>query len=114
MPILVAYDELKDGLWALHAGQDGANEEVIKWSCDVLHDCGYGRCDITAKSDQEPAIVSLRGHRGESRWWHCPVQFPSSMISVERQDGKRIKDIPRPHACVKAPLRVEGQARPFC
>ena len=60
MPIIVAYDELKEGFWALHAGTKGANAEVIKWSCDTLEDSGYGGCDITVKSDQEPAIVSLR------------------------------------------------------
>ena len=60
MPILVVYDELREGFWALDADKKGANSEVIKWCCDTLEDSGYLGADVTVKSDQEPAIAAVR------------------------------------------------------
>ena len=60
MPVLVTYDELKEGFWALHAEKKGATAEVVKWCCNTLEDSGYGGNEVSVKTDQEPAIVSLR------------------------------------------------------
>ena len=38
MPMLVAYDEGKDGLWALQVDRKGVAAELEKWCCDTLED----------------------------------------------------------------------------
>lgn len=66
VPVLVAYDEAKNGLWALQT-QKGGSAEATKWSCDTLEDSGYAGMGTTIKSDQEPAIIKLKQMITESR-----------------------------------------------
>ena len=67
MTVLVTYDEVKEAFWTLPVAEKGANEEAVQWCCGVLEDSGYAGCEITIKSDQEPAIVSLRRAIGATR-----------------------------------------------
>ena len=60
LPVLVSYDKAKEGFWTLPVAEKGASEDAVQWTCGVMEDSGYGGCEITVKSDQEPAIVSLR------------------------------------------------------
>ena len=60
LPMLVVYDDDKEALWTLPAGQKGPTEHGVKWSVGRLEDSGYIGKSITVKSDQEEAIVALR------------------------------------------------------
>ena len=48
------------GSWALPVERKGAQEEVVKWIVDKLDEAGYAGVPITIKSDQEPAMISLK------------------------------------------------------
>ena len=65
--MLVSYDDVKEAMWALCVDRKGPSEDSVKWCCDVLEDSGYGGCEITVKTDQEPAIVDLRRSIAASR-----------------------------------------------
>ena len=58
--ILVCYDHNTSGLWVLPVSHKGAQEEVVKWVVDKLDESGYSGMDVTLKSDQEPAMISLK------------------------------------------------------
>ena len=58
--ILVMYDHSKHGLWALPVSRNGAQEEVVNWIAAKLEESGYGGVQVTLKSDQEPAMISLK------------------------------------------------------
>lgn len=105
MPILVTYDELKEGCWALSAGKKGASAEVINWCCDTLADSGYGGSDVTVKADQEPAIVSLRKGIAEKPCWrHGAFELSCQMLALKWTDGECGKDISRSFARLEALL----------
>ena len=58
--ILVCYDHSKKGLWAVPVERKGAQEEVVKWVTEKLEESGYAGVAVTLKSDQEPAMLSLK------------------------------------------------------
>ena len=41
LPVLVAYDEVKEACWTMPVVEKGANEDVVQWTCRVLEDSGY-------------------------------------------------------------------------
>ena len=58
--ILVMFDHSKQGLWALPVIRKGPQEEVVKWIANKLEESGYAGVQVTLKSDQEPAMISLK------------------------------------------------------
>ena len=58
--ILVCYDHGKKGLWAIPVERKGPQEVVVKWFVEKLDESGYAGVPVTLKSDQEPAMLSLK------------------------------------------------------
>ena len=88
MPVLVAYDELKEAMWALQVDKKGAESEVVKWCCDTLEDSGDAGSSVSIKTDQEPAIVNLRraiaaNRVGDTVPLNSPVRSSKSNGRVE-------------------------------
>ena len=68
--ILVIYDHAKLGLWTLPVEKKGVDENVVTWIVGKLEECGYTGTPIPLKSDQEPAMVSLkRADVLRHLWW---------------------------------------------
>ena len=89
LPVLVVYDDDKEALWTLPAGQKGANEASVKWGVDRLEDSGYLGKSITIKSDQEESIVALRraisvARVGDTVPINSPVRCSKSNGKMER------------------------------
>ena len=89
LPMLVVYDDDKEALWTLPAGQKGPNEQSVKWSIDRLEDSGYIGKAITVKSDQEEAIIALRraisaARIGDTVPINSPVRCSKSNGKMER------------------------------
>ena len=58
--MLVLYDDNLDALWAFPVEQKGSVQFVVSWCVGVLEISGYSNLDITLKSDQGPAMSSLK------------------------------------------------------
>ena len=87
--ILVCYDHDKKGLWTLPVGRKGAQDEVVKWVVDKLDECGYSGVSLTLKSDQEPAMLSLKQaiairRKAETPMIESPVRESKSNGKIER------------------------------
>ena len=87
--ILVVYDHAELGLWTLPVEKKGADENVVSWVVGKLEECGYAGTPITLKSDQEPAILSLKRaiairRRAETPLVESPVRGSKSNGKIER------------------------------
>lgn len=87
--ILICYDHNKSGLWALPVEHKGAQQDVIKWVVDKLEECGYSGVPVTLKSDQEPAMISLKQgiairRKAETPMIESPVRESKSNGRIER------------------------------
>ena len=59
-PILIMYDDNLEAIWAILVQAKGAVPFVVSWCVETLDVAGYSNTEITIKSDQEPAILSLK------------------------------------------------------
>ena len=87
--ILVCYDHGKKGLWAIPVEKKGAQEEVVKWLVEKLEESGYAGVPVTLKSDQEPAMLSLKHaiavmRKAETPLIESPVRESKSNGRIER------------------------------
>ena len=87
--ILVCYDHSKSGFWVLPVEHKGAQEEVVKWVTDKVEESGYGGMTVTLKSDQEPAMLSLKQaiavrRKAETPMIESPVRESKSNGRIER------------------------------
>ena len=87
--ILVVYDHAKLGLWTLPVEKKGADENVVSWVVGKLEECCYAGTPITLKSDQEPAMMSLKRaiairRRTETPLVESPVRESKSNGKIER------------------------------
>ena len=60
IPVLVLFDNKSKGIWALPVTEKGANEATVNWVADTIEEMGYGGTKVILKSDQEPAMLSLK------------------------------------------------------
>ena len=87
--ILVCYDNWKKGLWAIPVERKGPQEEVVKWLVEKLEESGYAGVPVTLKSDQEPAMLSLKQaiaikRKAETPLIESPVRESKSNGRIER------------------------------
>ena len=86
--VLVAYDHSKSALWAIPVEHKGAQTEVVKWFADKCEESGYAGVSVTLKSDQEPAMLSLKQATAISRKAVTPINYRVSCTrgKSQRQD----------------------------
>ena len=87
--IIVLYDHSKKGLWALPVEAKGPQEDVVKWITDKMEESGYAGVPVTLKSDQEPAMVSLKRaiavrRKAETPMIESPIRESKSNGRIER------------------------------
>ena len=83
------YDHSKLGLWTLPVERKGADEHVVNWVASKMEECGYSGTPLTLKSDQEPAMMSLKRaiairRRAETPLVESPVRESKSNGKIER------------------------------
>ena len=71
------------------AEEKGVDENVVTWIVGKLEECGYTGTPITLKSDQEPAMVSLKRaialrRRADTPLVESPVRESKSNGKIER------------------------------
>ena len=66
-PVLIMHDNTTSATGAYLTRGKGAIEWVVKAVCKDLEVWGYGGCRIAIKSDQEPAIKSLKATLARAR-----------------------------------------------
>jgi hypothetical protein len=59
-PTLVIYDDDKKAMWALAVEQKGVTEGIVRYLVGILDQSGYQGQKLTMKTDQEPAIPTLK------------------------------------------------------
>ena len=87
--ILICYDHSKMGMWAIAVDRKGADENIVKWVVDKMDECGYSGVTVTLKSDQEPAMMSLKKaiavrRKAETPLIESPVRESKSNGKIER------------------------------
>ena len=87
--IIVVYDHAKLGFWTLAVERKGAEESVVKWIVDKMEECGYAGVPLTLKSDQEPAMMSLKRavalrRQAETPLVESPVRESKANGKIER------------------------------
>ena len=92
-PSLVMYDDDKEAFWAIGVENKGASEPVVKYVKGILDQSGYEGQKITFKTDQEPAIVSLKRaiaalRMGETVPIESPVRASKSNGMMEAAVGR--------------------------
>ena len=58
--VLGIWDDNRECLWAIPVDKKGPTDWVVSWIVEKLDNIGYQGESITLKSDQEPAIMSLK------------------------------------------------------
>ena len=58
--VLIMWDDNHECLWALPVDKKGPVEWVVKWIVEKLDNIGYRGQTLTIKTDQEPAIKTLK------------------------------------------------------
>ena len=87
--ILVCYDHNKSGFWVLPVEHKGAQEEVVKLATDNMEESGYSGMTVTLKSDQEPAMLTLKQaiavrRKAETPLIESPVRESKANGRIER------------------------------
>ena len=84
--ILICYDHSKMGMWAIAVDRKGADENIVKWVVDKMDECGYSGVTVTLKSDQEPAMMSLKKAIAVRRKAETPLI--ESPVRESKSNGK--------------------------
>ena len=86
--VLVMYDNWLEAFRALPVRNKGLVKYVVDWSMDTLDEAGYRGERITLKSENEPAIVSLKkavaaARKGDTPLIETPVRESKANGAVE-------------------------------
>ena len=92
-PVLIMYDNVTGAMGAYLTGAKGPIDWVVKAVCRDLEVWGYGGCRIAVKSDQEPAIRSLREAISQRR--NAPTAIIESPVRESKSNGQVEKAIQR-------------------
>ena len=89
-PILVAYDNNYESIWAIEVAAKGIEAGVgVEWLVEKLDMSGYHGTKITLKSDNEPSILAFKNavamrRSGETAMIESPVRESNANGQVER------------------------------
>ena len=59
-PVLVGFDHVSNGIWALAVDQKGATRSSTKWVAGKIDEAGCAGTQVTIRSDQEESIIALK------------------------------------------------------
>ena len=91
IPVLIAYDNVKQSVWALEVEEKGVSNSrvAVDWLVGKLDASGYRGVAISLKSDNEPSILALKEaiavqRQGETSLLESPVRESKCNAHVER------------------------------
>ena len=87
--VLLVYDANRKNMWTMAVDGKGATPASVKWVSDKLEEVGYAGVEVTLKSDQEPAMLSLKQviairRKAETPMIESPVRGSKSNGKIER------------------------------
>ena len=59
-PVLIGFDHVSNGIWALAVDQKGATRSSTKWVASKIDEAGCAGTQVTIRSDQEESIIALK------------------------------------------------------